>query len=78
MKYTVFGTRYTTIHEGAEVEVEADDERQAAEKAQELAYVRKLKWEKDGAFAPTYKWELGEDGDHVFSVDDLGEMRKGI
>ena len=78
MKYTVDGTRYTTIREGAQVEVEADDERQAAEKAQELAYARKLKWEKDGAFAPTYKWEIGEDGDHVFDVDDLGEMREGV
>ena len=36
MKYTVDGTRYTTIREGAQVKVEADDERQAAERAQEL------------------------------------------
>ena len=71
-------TWYTTIHDGAEVEVEADDERQAAERAQELAFARKLKWEKDGAFAPTYKWEIGEDGDLVFDVDDLGEMTEGI
>ena len=24
---------------------------------------------------PTCKWEIGEGGDHVFDVDDLGEMR---
>jgi hypothetical protein len=76
MKYTVDGTRYTTVRDTAQVEVEADDERQAAERAQDLAYA--LKWEKDGAFAPTYKWEIGEDGDHVFDVDDLGEMTEGV
>lgn len=77
MKCTVDGTLYIATRENAEVDIEADDERQAAEKAQKLAYARELTWDHEGTFRPTYKGRIDEDGDHVFDVDEFGEMREG-